>query len=68
MEPYHIADSNCQQFAALVWHALSLEVYPNPSSYNSGGFTSGEEDASGPEQSNEEGSACAPFQPNAVGK
>ena len=33
MEPYHVADSNCQHFAAQLWHQLSCNVYPNPSLY-----------------------------------
>lgn len=29
-DPYHFANSNCQHFAAQVWHELSDEPYPNP--------------------------------------
>ena len=33
MEPYHVADSNCQHFAAHLWHNLSNKPYPNPSRF-----------------------------------
>ena len=29
-EPYHLADSNCQDFYKNLWNLLSEEAYPNP--------------------------------------
>ena len=37
MEPYHLVDSNCQHFAAHLWHELSKKDYPNPSRFTSEG-------------------------------
>ena len=41
MEPYHVADSNCQHFAAQLWHQLSESPYPNPSQFEPGGVVKG---------------------------
>ena len=32
-EKYHVANSNCQHFAANLWNRFSNEPYPNPSKY-----------------------------------
>ena len=29
-EPYHVTDSNCQDFSKNLWHKLSEKPYPNP--------------------------------------
>ena len=40
-EPYHVADSNCQHFAAQLWHQLSTRAYPNPSQFEADGAVEG---------------------------
>ena len=30
-EPYHVTESNCQDFSKNLWHILSEKPYPNPS-------------------------------------
>ena len=41
MEPYHVADSNCQHFAAQLWHQLSTRAYPSPSQFEADGAVEG---------------------------
>ena len=33
-ESYHIGESNCQHFAANVWHQLTGKQYPNPTKFD----------------------------------